>query len=161
MKKKLIIIIPIIVVIVGISILSSIMFLGWGRSNATEDDFSLTISVRETTVQAGDRIYIDISLKNHTWRAQRISHWRIFCPYIADVYDHSDHTPFGLPFSSRIRKKGVLDTGFWNLYTLRIPNDTKIGEHDLLVRTLFWFSTGRSSYRTIELSSNVVKIKII
>ncbi|MCL2569757.1 MAG: hypothetical protein FWE16_00945 [Firmicutes bacterium] len=159
MKKKLIWIIPSVIVLIGCMILSSVMFLGWGRSNATEEDFSLTISVRETTVQAGDRIYIDISLKNHTWRAQRISHSSLFFPYIPDVFYMNRYTTGS--FQSRIRRNGVLDTGFWNLFILVIPDDAVIGEHELLVESSFSLNSLTPHNRGINLVSNIIKITII
>ncbi|MCL2569758.1 MAG: hypothetical protein FWE16_00950 [Firmicutes bacterium] len=160
MKKKLLIVIPIIVVIVCMAILSSVMFLGWGRSNATADDFSLTISVRETTVQAGDRIYIDISLKNHTWRAQRISHFDLFYPYISDVFNASGFgyiTTTGPSIVSRIRRHGEFESGWWKLpLRFTIPIDAKIGAHDLLVKTWFWIEN-----QEIKIVSNLITITII
>ncbi|MCL2569829.1 MAG: hypothetical protein FWE16_01315 [Firmicutes bacterium] len=157
MKKKLVIIIPIIVVIVGVAILSSIMFLGWGPSRATEDDFSLTISIDQTTVMHGETIDVQVTLKNHTWRAQRISTFGYFIGHIPPG------TLFNMPAPGGQTPPPTVRLGREKQRTIpiRIPDSLALGEHELSFNYRLSINRGRNSYREFEIWSNIIFLNIV
>ncbi|MCL2756047.1 MAG: hypothetical protein FWE45_03290 [Firmicutes bacterium] len=158
MKKrvKISIIIASIIVIVGFTMFSFVAFLGFGPTRATADDFSLTIYVREEnrTVVRGERIYIDVTLTNNTWRAQRISYsGPLFSPRIHGItigYEWTSGPGVRMRVSNSIQQK---------IY-MRIPNTAEVGYYDLSVISLF--SLNRSGvYVGDYIQSNIIEINII
>jgi len=142
---------------------------GTESTKVTADDFALTISVEETTIQQDEKFKIDVELRNNTGKDQLITYEILFWPHIPGMIG-VDGLIVGPPYpqstlfeaNSVLRNIGVFGVGgVGSGSPWRFGHTLESGIHELRFSASFWLGDDWLTTNKITIWSNTVILTVL